>query len=172
MVLFWGTSKNCFRRLFASGQIPIGKIIGGCLQVATLKSSCIVLFAHTLKIHPIDFLEIPFCKMCYYTISQKPQNKTGDTGKCGKSGEKGGAIDLLRRKQLKNPVILSGRTYQTIERKNARRLMGMERPATRVIGNRSIRQMILTGLKTGDSRNFFAKRVFRKKLYHTISKTG
>ena len=43
-----------FRRLFASGQIPIGKIFGGCLQVATLKSSCIVLFARLLKNHPIE----------------------------------------------------------------------------------------------------------------------
>ena len=43
-----------FRRLFASGQIPIGKILGGYLQVATLKSSCIVLFACLLKKHPIE----------------------------------------------------------------------------------------------------------------------
>ncbi|MBR6240262.1 MAG: hypothetical protein IKQ82_02280, partial [Lentisphaeria bacterium] len=35
------------------------KIFGGYLQVATLKSSCIGLFAHSLKIHPIEFLEIP-----------------------------------------------------------------------------------------------------------------
>ena len=48
-----------FGVFFASEQTPIGKIFGGYLQVATLKSSCIVLFAHTLKIHPIDFLEIP-----------------------------------------------------------------------------------------------------------------
>ena len=43
-----------FRRLFASGQIPIGKIFGGYLQVATLKSSCIILFARLLKNHPIE----------------------------------------------------------------------------------------------------------------------
>ena len=48
-----------FRRLFASGQIPIGKIFGGYLQVATLKSSCIVLFVHLLKIHPFELIEIP-----------------------------------------------------------------------------------------------------------------
>ena len=42
------------RRLFAHGQIPIGKILGGYLQVATLKSSCIVLFAHLLKNHPFE----------------------------------------------------------------------------------------------------------------------
>ncbi|MBR6241187.1 MAG: hypothetical protein IKQ82_06985 [Lentisphaeria bacterium] len=51
--------KIGFRRLFASGQCPTGKIFGGYLQVATLKSFCIVLFAHTLKIHPIEFSEIP-----------------------------------------------------------------------------------------------------------------
>ena len=51
--------KIGFRRLFASGQSPTGKIFGGSHQAATLKSSCIVLFAHTLKIHPIKFLEIP-----------------------------------------------------------------------------------------------------------------
>ena len=51
--------KISFRRLLASEQSPTGKIFGGYLQVATLKSSCIVLFAHTLKIHPVDFLEIP-----------------------------------------------------------------------------------------------------------------
>ena len=50
-----------FRRLFASGQIPISKIFGGYLQVATLKSSCIVLFAPTLKTHPVELLEVPFC---------------------------------------------------------------------------------------------------------------
>ena len=43
-----------FRRLFASGQIPIGKIFGGCVQAATLKSSCIVPFVRTLKIHPVE----------------------------------------------------------------------------------------------------------------------
>ena len=50
--MFKGTSINWIRRLFASRQIPIGKIFGGYLQVATLKSSCIVLFACLLKIHP------------------------------------------------------------------------------------------------------------------------
>ena len=49
-----------FRRLFASGQIPIGKIIGGYLQAATLKSSCIVPFVRTLKIHSVELSEIPF----------------------------------------------------------------------------------------------------------------
>ena len=57
-----GTSKNYFRRLFASGQSPTGKIFGGYVQVATLKSSCIGLLVHTLKIHPIEFLEIPLRK--------------------------------------------------------------------------------------------------------------
>ena len=47
--LFFG-----IRRFFASGQIPIGKISGGQLQAATLKSSCIVLFACLLKIHSIE----------------------------------------------------------------------------------------------------------------------
>ena len=47
--------KIGIRRLFASGQSPTGKIFGGYLQVATLKSSCIGLFAHSLKIHPIEF---------------------------------------------------------------------------------------------------------------------
>ena len=51
--------KIGIRRFFASGQSPIGKIFGGYLQVATLKSSGIVLFDHTLKIHPFEFLEIP-----------------------------------------------------------------------------------------------------------------
>ena len=51
-----------FRRLFASGQILIGKISGGYLQVATLKSSCIVLFARLLKNHPIELIEIPLKK--------------------------------------------------------------------------------------------------------------
>ena len=51
--------KIGFRRLFAFEQSPIGKIFGGYVQVATLKSSCIGLFAHPLKIHPIEFLEIP-----------------------------------------------------------------------------------------------------------------
>ena len=51
--------KIGIRRLFASGQSPTGKIFGGYLQVATLKSSCIGLFAHSLKIRPIEFLEIP-----------------------------------------------------------------------------------------------------------------
>ena len=51
--------KIGIRRLFASGQSPACKIFGGYLQVATLKSSCIGLFAHSLKIHPIDFFEIP-----------------------------------------------------------------------------------------------------------------
>jgi hypothetical protein len=54
--------KIGFRRLFASEQNPIGKIFGGYLQVAILKSSCIVFFAHTLKNHPIEFLEIPLRK--------------------------------------------------------------------------------------------------------------
>ena len=40
----WASLFIDFRRLFASGQIPIGKIFGSCLQVDTLKSSCIVLF--------------------------------------------------------------------------------------------------------------------------------
>ena len=55
--ILYGTSNNSgLRRLFASGQSPTGKIIGGYLQAATLKSSCIVLFfAHSLKIHPIEF---------------------------------------------------------------------------------------------------------------------
>ncbi|MBR6241626.1 MAG: hypothetical protein IKQ82_09255, partial [Lentisphaeria bacterium] len=51
--------KIGIRRLFASGPSPTGKIFGGYLQVATLKSSCIVLLVHALKIHPIEFLEIP-----------------------------------------------------------------------------------------------------------------
>ena len=51
--------KIGFRRLFASGQSPTGKILVGYLPAATLKSSCIGLFAHSLKIHPIEFLEIP-----------------------------------------------------------------------------------------------------------------
>jgi len=51
--------KISFRRLFASGQSPTGKIFGGYLPAATLKSSCIGLFAHSLKIHPIEFSEIP-----------------------------------------------------------------------------------------------------------------
>ena len=55
--------KNGFRRLFATGQIPIGKFFGGYLQTATLKSSCIVLFVHLLKNHPIDFIEIPINKL-------------------------------------------------------------------------------------------------------------
>ena len=52
--MFEGISINWIRRLFASRQIPIGKIFGGYLQVATLKSSCIVLFACLLKIHPTE----------------------------------------------------------------------------------------------------------------------
>jgi len=55
-VTLYGFRASLFigaRRLFASGQIPIGKIFGGYLQVATLKSSCIVPFAWLLKIHPI-----------------------------------------------------------------------------------------------------------------------
>ena len=64
----------CFRRLFAFGQIPIGKIFGGYLQVATLKSSCIVLFAHVLKIHPLELIEIPLSKYntraaCFFQAS-------------------------------------------------------------------------------------------------------
>ena len=51
--------KICVRRFFASGQSPTGKIIGGYLQAATFKSSCSGLFAHTLKIHPIELLGIP-----------------------------------------------------------------------------------------------------------------
>ena len=51
--------KIGFRRLFASEHNPTGKVFGGCLPVATLKSSCIGLLAHTLKIHPVEFLEIP-----------------------------------------------------------------------------------------------------------------
>ena len=47
--------KISFRRLFASGQSPTGKIFCGYVQVATLKSSCIGLLVHTLKIHPIEF---------------------------------------------------------------------------------------------------------------------
>ena len=58
---YWAPLKIGFRQLFASGQSPTGKIFGGYLQVATLKSSCIGLFAHTLKIHPIEFLEFPYC---------------------------------------------------------------------------------------------------------------
>jgi len=54
--------KIGFRRLFSFEQSPIGKIFGGYVQVATLKSSCIGFFAHPLKIHPIEFLEIPFQK--------------------------------------------------------------------------------------------------------------
>ena len=50
-----GTSKNGFRRLFASGQSPTGKFFGGYLQAATLNSSCIGLLAHTLKNHPVEF---------------------------------------------------------------------------------------------------------------------
>jgi hypothetical protein len=49
-----------FRWLFASGQIPIRKILGGYLQVATLKSSGIVLFACLLKIHPSNEQSCPF----------------------------------------------------------------------------------------------------------------
>ena len=60
-LFFWAPLKIGFRRLFASGQIPIGKIFGGYLQVATLKSSCIGLFVHALKIHLIEILEMPFC---------------------------------------------------------------------------------------------------------------
>ncbi len=63
--------KIGFRRLFASGQSPTGKIFGGCLQAATLESSCIGLLAHTLKIHPVEFLEIPFKKRdesCFATV--------------------------------------------------------------------------------------------------------
>ena len=56
---FWAPLFIGSRRLFASGQIPIGKIFGGYLQVATLKSSCIVLFARLLKIHPIELTEVP-----------------------------------------------------------------------------------------------------------------
>ena len=52
-----GTSNNWFSAAFHVWAT--GKIFGGYLRVATLKSSCIVLLAHTLKIHPIDFLEIP-----------------------------------------------------------------------------------------------------------------
>ena len=54
-VVLWAPLKIGFRRLFASGPIPIGKIFGGYLQVATLKSSCIGLLVHPLKIHPIEF---------------------------------------------------------------------------------------------------------------------
>ncbi len=46
--VFWAPLKIGFRRLFASGQSPTGKIFGGYLQVAMLKSSCIGLLAHTL----------------------------------------------------------------------------------------------------------------------------
>ena len=53
-----------FRRLFASMQIPIGKIFGGYLQIATLKSSCIVLFACLLKIHPSESIEVPLTFPC------------------------------------------------------------------------------------------------------------
>ncbi|MDD6337974.1 MAG: hypothetical protein PUC15_06285 [Lentisphaeria bacterium] len=59
--------KIGFRRLFASGQSPTGKIFGGYLQAATLKSSCIGLFAHSLKIHPIEFFEIP-CKALFRQV--------------------------------------------------------------------------------------------------------
>ena len=59
--------KIGIRRLFASGQSPTGKIFGGCLRVATLKSSCIGLFAHSLKIHPIEFLEIPLRKQLSFS---------------------------------------------------------------------------------------------------------
>ena len=55
-----GHLKIGFRRLFASGQSPTGKFFGGYLLAATLKSSCIGILAHTLKIHPIEFPEIPF----------------------------------------------------------------------------------------------------------------
>ena len=54
-----GTSKIGFRRLFAFEPSPTGKIFGGYLQAATFKSSCIGLFAHTLKNHPVEFLEKP-----------------------------------------------------------------------------------------------------------------
>jgi len=47
-----------FRRLFASRQIPIGKILAGYRQVAMLESSGIVLFACLLKIHPFELLEV------------------------------------------------------------------------------------------------------------------
>ena len=60
MTLFWAPLKIGFRWFFASEPSPTGKIFGGYLQVATLKSSCIGLLAHTLKIHPPEFLEIPF----------------------------------------------------------------------------------------------------------------
>ena len=70
-IRFWASLKIGIRRLFAFGQIPIGKIFGGYLQVATLKSSCIVLFAHMLKIHPIKLLEIPF----YYFRSRERKEK-------------------------------------------------------------------------------------------------
>jgi len=50
----WAPLFIGFRRLFAIEQIPIGKIFGGCLRAATHKSSCIVLFARLLKIHPTE----------------------------------------------------------------------------------------------------------------------
>ena len=59
LLWLWAPLKIGMRRLFASGQSPIGKIVGGYLQVATLKSSGIVIFDHTLKVHPFVFLEIP-----------------------------------------------------------------------------------------------------------------
>ncbi|MBR6241443.1 MAG: hypothetical protein IKQ82_08315 [Lentisphaeria bacterium] len=78
--------KIGIRRLFASGQSPTGKIFGGYLQVATLKSSCIGLFAHSLKIHPIEFLEIPLKKRRERVTLLNPlllprtrQNPTKDT---------------------------------------------------------------------------------------------
>lgn len=46
-----GYSIHWFSAVFASGQSPTGKISGGYLQAATLNFSCIVLFAHLLKIH-------------------------------------------------------------------------------------------------------------------------
>ena len=39
----------------STGQVALFSVV---TQVATLKSSCIVLFAHLLKIHPIELIEV------------------------------------------------------------------------------------------------------------------
>ena len=51
-----GTSENRYPAAYrVRTKSKTGKILGGCLQAATLKSFCFVLLVHALKIHPIEF---------------------------------------------------------------------------------------------------------------------
>jgi hypothetical protein len=57
-----GISVYCIRRFFASGHSPAGKMFGGCISRASLKSFCIGIFAHLPKNHPSESIELPLRK--------------------------------------------------------------------------------------------------------------